>query len=441
MDPAEAARKAALGAGALAALDGGRRRGALPIAFFVPGRIEVLGKHTDYAGGRSLLCAVQRGFVVAAAPRADRLIRVVDVGWRAETVFPLDSALDVAPTGWANYPMTVARRLARNFPDARTGADIALASDLPSGSGMSSSSALLTAVYLVLAEVNGVARSPVYRRAIRSVEDLAGYLGTIENGQSFDDLAGDRGVGTFGGSEDHAAILGCRAGALSQFRFCPVRLEATVPLPPGWTFVIAASGIVASKTGAARDLYNRASASTARILDLWRRSTGRTDATLAEAAASAPDAPGRIVDMLLASHDPDFPAALLARRFRQFVDESDRIIPEVGRLISEGRVDEIGPMVDASQRGAEEGLGNQVPETVALARAARQLGAAASSAFGAGFGGAVWALVREDWAESFAGRWKAVYSEAFRTAARRSAFFASRPGPPATRLQGNSLAG
>ncbi|MGH7448520.1 MAG: galactokinase family protein, partial [Longimicrobiales bacterium] len=45
--------------------------------FFVPGRIEVLGKHTDYAGGRSLLAAVHRGFVVAAAPRPDGAVQVI----------------------------------------------------------------------------------------------------------------------------------------------------------------------------------------------------------------------------------------------------------------------------------------------------------------------------------------------------------------------------
>ena len=46
--------------------------------FFVPGRIEVLGKHTDYAGGRSLLSAVERGFVAVARHRTDTVVRVID---------------------------------------------------------------------------------------------------------------------------------------------------------------------------------------------------------------------------------------------------------------------------------------------------------------------------------------------------------------------------
>ena len=61
---------------ALAAL-GGNQRGATR-AFFVPGRIEVLGKHTDYAGGSSLVSAVERGFCLMARPRQDQQVRVVD---------------------------------------------------------------------------------------------------------------------------------------------------------------------------------------------------------------------------------------------------------------------------------------------------------------------------------------------------------------------------
>ena len=64
-----AASKRALFARARGALRAG---GPQPAAFFVPGRIEVLGKHTDYAGGRSLLCAAEQGFCLVAAARSDR---------------------------------------------------------------------------------------------------------------------------------------------------------------------------------------------------------------------------------------------------------------------------------------------------------------------------------------------------------------------------------
>jgi galactokinase len=119
--------------------------------------------------------------------------------------------------------MTVARRLAMNFPGELIGADIGFASDLPPSAGLSSSSALIVAFFLALANVNWLTDHLAYQQNISNREDAAGYLGTIENGQSFGTLAGDRGVGTFGGSQDHTAILCARAGMLRQYSFCPVR--------------------------------------------------------------------------------------------------------------------------------------------------------------------------------------------------------------------------
>ena len=71
---------------------------------------------------------------------------------------------------------------------------------------------------------------PEYCREVTSPESLAGYLGTVENGQSFGSLSGDRGVGTFGGSEDHTAILCCMPHQFSQYSFCPVEFRRRVSL-------------------------------------------------------------------------------------------------------------------------------------------------------------------------------------------------------------------
>ena len=69
---------------------------------FVPGRIEVLGKHTDYAGGRSLTCAVERGFAVCYRPRADALVRVVDARDGRRVDFPLDADVRPQVGHWSN---------------------------------------------------------------------------------------------------------------------------------------------------------------------------------------------------------------------------------------------------------------------------------------------------------------------------------------------------
>ncbi|HSP94286.1 MAG TPA: galactokinase family protein, partial [Thermoanaerobaculia bacterium] len=192
--------------------------------WFIPGRIEVLGKHTDYAGGRSLLCAVERGLCLAARAREDRIVRIADAVLDVEALLPLSGDAGAAEEGsWTAYPAAVVRRVARDFPGSLRGADIAIASDLPRSAGLSSGSALVVGIFTALAHVNALEEHAVYRANIASPETLAGYLGAVENGLSFGALAGDRDVGTFGGSEDHTAMLCCRAGNLSQYAFCPVR--------------------------------------------------------------------------------------------------------------------------------------------------------------------------------------------------------------------------
>ena len=267
-------------------LKAGIPRDAAARAFFVPGRIEVLGKHTDYAGGRSIVAATERGFCVVAADRDDATVRVFADAAEERAEFRIGPDLSPTVGHWSNYPMTVARRLAKNFGPPLRGAEIAFRNDLPPAAGMSSSSALLVSSYLVLAGVNGLERREEYRTNIDSPEALAGYLGTIENGQSFGTLAGDKGVGTFGGSEDHTAILCCRPGQLAQYSYCPVRAERSIELPGEYVFAVASSGVVAEKTGSARQKYNRASALARAAVEVWNAATERSDAHLAAAVTS-----------------------------------------------------------------------------------------------------------------------------------------------------------
>ncbi len=409
--------------------------GAAPVAsFFVPGRIEVLGKHTDYAGGRSLLCAVERGFVVAACARTDSIVRVTDVGRSETRETALDSETVIPTADWATYVAATVRRVARNFPGARRGADIAFVSDLPAASGMSSSSALSTAIFLVLDAVNGISRHSAYGAAINSPEDLAGYLGTIENGQSFGQLSGDLGVGTFGGSEDHTAILCCRSGIVSRYSFAPVRHEGDVALPPSQTFVVAYSGVPSEKGSRAQAQYNALSVAVQRIVAIWNAATGRDDHSLGDAAASSPDAPERLRDAIRSAPSGDYAPHRLLQRLDQFIAESTEIIPHAAEALARGDMARFGALVDKSQLGAESELRNQVPETIALAHAARREGALAASVFGAGFGGSVWALVDGADVDRFVARWREEYRTAHPEAAARAEFIVTRPGPAAMRL-------
>lgn len=434
MSQDEAARKARLFQRAIAAvndLEPGATRDVN--VFWVPGRIEFLGKHTDYAGGRSLLCAVERGVCLAVVPRHDRWLRVRD----ARSGETIEARVDVAetpvPGHWSNYPITVARRIARNFAPPLVGADLAFVSDLPIAAGMSSSSALVVGVFLALSDANDLSQRAEYRRNIHGREALAGYLGCVENGLTFGDLEADSGVGTFGGSEDHTAILCARHDALVQYSFCPVRYERTVPLPANHAFVIASSGIVAEKTAGALERYNAVSWKAQSIARRWCAATAAPPTPLGDLVAT-PAGAVALRDWLEQEAARDAEAEALVERLEQFVIEATSIIPAAGDALERGDLARLGELVDESMHNATAMLHNQVPETIHLAAKARELGASAASAFGAGFGGSVWALVARDDAERVRRAWAADYLARFPDHAERAEFFVTRAGPPAGRL-------
>ncbi len=421
---ASAATKAKIFARAADALTSAGLDGETEVkALFVPGRVEVLGKHTDYAGGRSLLAATDRGFAMLAAGRDD-LKCSVHAALAAESC-QFEICPDLAPVAgdWTNYPMTVARRIARNFPTGLRGVDIAFGSDLPIASGMSSSSAFMVATFGAISAVNNLDQRSEYKANIDSAEQLAGYLGTVENGQTFGALAGDKGVGTFGGSQDHTAMLCCQAGRLSQYSFSPVVFERSIELPENFVFAIASSGVAAEKTGSAMDKFNLASASAAEIARIWRDATGRDDPHLGSAIHSSAQAAEKIRELLSDQ--------TLSDRFEHFYNESELIIPAASDALAAGKLDEFGRLVDQSQAGAEQLLGNQIPETIFLARSAREFGAIAASAFGAGFGGSVWSLIPQADADHFMDEWSASYKAQFPDPAQSAAFFTCSPGPAA----------
>ena len=405
--------------------------------FFVPGRIEVLGKHTDYAGGQSILAASEQGFCLAASLRDDAAVSVTTVqNGRADTVrFDLSRDLTSRMGHWSNYPMTVARRICRNFPGRLHGADIALSADLPNAAGMSSSSALLVGVFLVLAYANRLDRRSEYRQNVRSPVDLASYLGTVENGRSFGSLAGDTGVGTFGGSEDQTAIFCARPRHFVQYAYCPARFQRAVALPTGYQFVIGVTGVVAEKTGAARERYNAASGMAAAIAAAWRDATGRDEPHLAAILENHPDGLERLRSILSGRPGGPFGAERLIRRLEHFAIENQTIVPKAGDALERGDVGEFVRLVELSQRSGERLLGNQIPETAFLADSAKDAGATAASAFGAGFGGSVWALVPKDDVDPFTTQWSAAYHARFPEQTARSRFFATQAGPAAFRLR------
>jgi len=394
-------------------------------ACWVPGRIEIFGKHTDYAGGRSLIATVPRGFAFVGAPRTDGLVRVVSAETGDLREFHASRPSPSSSADWGRYVSTVVTRLSRNFAPMVTGADLAFVSDLPVAAGISSSSALTVGTAMSLVRLNRLDAHAAWERQLDSPIAVASYLACVESGRTYGELAGAAGVGTLSGSEDHTAMLCCRREYVSAYAYVPVRHIEDAPMPAGWAFVIAASGVLAEKTGAAQALYNRAARGTAALLEIWN-SANTPEPSLA-AALQLDDAEPRLRALVDDCGRSDFSPAELHERLSHFIAEDGRILPAC-RAFGRQDAPALGVLAAASQRDAAVLLRNQIPETEALAGHALDQGAWASCAFGAGFGGSVWALVSRDEATAFGSRWVAAYARQF-PAHHGAAWFIARPGP------------
>ena len=153
--------------------------------------------------------------------------------------------------------------------------------------------------------------------------------------------------------------------------------------------------------------------------------------SLSAAVRSVPDSVALFDRCVEASSGSFLPADLL-RRLRHFVNEDRRASVAAQAFAAADRTT-LGDLSRASQLEADTLLGNQIPETIALANLARDTGAFAATSFGAGFGGSVWALTTIGDASAFAEEWIRAYR---RRVPRVGAvpWFIARPGPPATAI-------
>jgi len=128
--------------------------GREPRLFRAPGRVNLIGEHTDYNGGFVLPMAIDREAILAAALRPDRKICVRSMNLNEEGEIDLDAPEQKLRSLWLDYIEGVARLLERNGVKL-TGADLLVWSDVPAGAGLSSSAALEISVGLALSEVSG----------------------------------------------------------------------------------------------------------------------------------------------------------------------------------------------------------------------------------------------------------------------------------------------
>jgi galactokinase len=371
--------------------------------YFVPGRVELVGKHVDYAGGRSLTIATELAIRARATTIDEPVIRLRRAAGEVAMDVALSPETSATTLRSSAYVTAVARRFARDFPFARKGVSIELQSDLPTSAGLSSSTALVVTLAMALVDANDLAADDRWLAAVPSPIAFAEYVAAIETGEAYGAFPADGGVGVRGGAQDHVAIVCAEEGAAGQFRYLPAQLERRVAWPDDYLVAIGVSGVHATKTGNAKAAYNR-------LADAMR--------------PTMEDGRSKMEDL----------AAEVIERRAQFREETEVIVPGVGDAIRDRAWSALGALVDRSQALAESVLRNQVPETIHLAASAREYGAIAASAFGAGFGGAVWAMIPRAESERFMGAWRAGYEGAFPSRRARAKWSVTVPAGPARRV-------
>jgi N-acetylgalactosamine kinase len=382
-----------------------------------PGRVNLIGEHTDYNGLPVLPMAIDRAVYAAARALAEPRVTARNL----DTAFPASTfacAADVAPSAagsWESYLKAAVRELAGGA-DAR-GLALVVAADLPRGAGLSSSSALVVATALALSATRGQTPARL---------ELAERLARAE-----------RFVGTLSGGMDQAVILLAEAGSALRIDFFPLRVRP-VALPAAHAIVVCDSLERAEKSAGARTAYNRRVVECRLATRVLARALGVPLARLGDLARHFPAMPLPAFVDVLAAELPDRPLSLaeIARhcdateaalapllcdadgrplairagagfhalaRARHVLAEAARVDAAEQALIA-GDPARLGALMSASHASCREAYGISTPALEVLVATAERAGALGARLTGAGFGGCTVNLVPSRGLEAFLAR-------------------------------------
>lgn len=342
---------------------------------YAPGRVELLGNHTDYNQGVVLGAAIDRGLTVSGVAREDDLVVLTSKG-RVEV-----SLADIHPQPkqrWANYPLGVVQQMQR-AGYMLGGFEANIAGDVPSGAGLSSSAALEVATAGFLMKLHDLRIEPleVARLCRRAENEFVG----VKSGLL------DQATSVFGRA-DHLVYLDCQTEEVR-----------TIPFPVGFALVIADTGV---KHSLLQSQYN------------MRREECEAAAKALGVASLREITPDKL-ERARTSLDP-----LLYRRASHIVGENDRVWRAVEALQA-GDTAAIGELMNASHESSRVNFENSTAALDLLTASARLLpGVLGSRLTGGGFGGGTVTLVEGEQAREVVEALGAAYRD--RTGRARAAF-------------------
>lgn len=348
-----------------------------PKVYFAPGRVNLIGEHTDYNGGHVFPCALTIGTYGAIIKRNDRKLRFYSVNFPGIVTSSLDDLVPAQEAGWTNYPKGVMWTFNKRGYTLPCGMDILIYGDIPNGSGLSSSASLEVLTGLMLKDTFGFDTLTMTDLAL-----IGQYSENNFNGMNcgiMDQFASAM------GKKDNAIFLDT---ATLNYTYAPVKLsDARIVI----TNSKVKHSLVSSAYNDRRRECETALAMLQKVVDI------QTLGDLTEA---------QFEQYKDAITDP-----VCQKRAKHAVYENQRTIRAVEAL-QQGDLEEFGRLINASHVSLRDDYETSCAETDLLASLAWKIpGVLGSRITGGGFGGCTVSIVKNDAIDTFIGKIGPVYEK------------------------------
>lgn len=345
-----------------------------PAVFEAPGRVNIIGEHTDYAGGFVMPAAIDFATLAAISPRNDNQIVIYSENFHEQVTHSLDNFPATASHHWSDYPLGVAAIL-RGEGVQVPSFSLTLNGDVPLGAGLSSSASIEVACMTALLSLTGT-KIPLPKIALLCQRAENEYVGAACGIM-------DQFIACCG-AEDHALLLDCRS---LEYRLAPI--------PSHLSLVIANTMVKHSHAGGE---YNTRRAEVEEGTAILR--SHRPEIALLRDAT--------VSDLEQWGHEMS-PEAL--KRSRHVITDSLRAVAAADAL-EKGDLPTLGRLMYAAHVSYRDDFEASCPEADLMVEiAAKEAGCIGARLTGGGFGGCTVNLVENDFAEAFIANLRAAYHQ------------------------------